>query len=63
MMMPEQRVIRNDIFQAERHLVRAEAEFGKSSAEYQDALRRFARLWSILRMTHSKEAFLSEITR
>jgi hypothetical protein len=62
-MMPEQRVIRNDIFQAERNLVRVEAEFGKSSAEYQNALRRFARLWSILRMTHSQESFLHEITR
>lgn len=61
--MPEQRVIRNDIFQAERNLVRVEAEFGKSSAEYQNALRRFARLWSILRMTHSQESFLHEITR
>jgi hypothetical protein len=58
----EQRVLRNDVYQAEKNLSKTAATYGKTSPEYQDALKRFARLWSVLRMTRSHEEFFNEVS-
>jgi hypothetical protein len=59
----EQRVLRNDVYQAERHLANTAATHGKTSPEYREALKRFARLWSVLRMTRSHEEFFQEVNQ
>jgi uncharacterized protein (DUF1786 family) len=57
----EQRVLRNDVQLAEKRLSQVAARHGKSSPEYREALQRFARLWSVLKMTRSQEEFLTEL--
>ncbi len=59
--MLEPRVIRNDIFKTQQSLAQLEAKHGKASPEYQQALKNFARLWSVLKLTHQQNEFLEEI--
>lgn len=58
---PQQRVLRNDILQTEYILTRIEVEFGKSSPQYQEQLKKFSRLWAVLKMTHAREDFLKDV--
>jgi hypothetical protein len=57
----EQRVLRNDVQLAEKQLSSIATKHGKTSPEYREALKRFARLWSVLKMTRSQEEFLTEL--
>lgn len=63
MALPEQRVLRHDLLKAQHDLNHAESQFGKQSQEYQTALKQFARLWNVLRLTHSQDAFLKDLMR
>lgn len=58
----EQRVLTYDVQQAEKHLARIAKTHEKTSAEYQNALKRFIRLWSVLRMTRSQDEFFHEVS-
>lgn len=58
----EQRILKNDIHQAEKNLISVAYERGKASPEYKSALQRFVRLWAILKMTRSKDEFFGEVT-
>jgi hypothetical protein len=58
---PQQRVLRHEVFEAERHLSTIEVEHGKNSPEFIQAQRRFVQLWSMLKMTRSQDEFLSEV--
>lgn len=60
--MPQQRVLRNDVFAAERNLARLAEQHGKDSWEYQEQLKKLAQLWHVLRMTHGQEDFIRELT-
>lgn len=62
MALPELWEIRNDVLQAENEVTRVLNVAGKDSPAYRDALRRFARVWFVLRMTRSKEEFLKEVS-
>ncbi len=57
----EQRTLKNDVFQAEKTLASIASEQGKSSPEYRNALKRFTRLWFVLRLTRSKDEFFQEV--
>lgn len=58
----EQRTLKRDLSQAERTLLSIATEQGKTSPEYRNALKRFARLWAVLRMTRGKEEFFREVS-
>lgn len=60
---PQQRVLRNDVLQAERGLLQVEAQHGKDSPEYRQALTRMARLWSVLKLTRGQDEFLQDLLR
>ena len=59
--MPQQGHIRNDVLRVEQHLTRIKKQYGEDSAEYQNALRQFARLWSVLTMTRGREEFYEDV--
>lgn len=59
----QQRSLRNDVCQAEKTLDNIASDQGRTSPEYRDALQRFVRLWSVLRMTRSKDEFFREVTK
>ena len=59
----ELQLLKNDFFKAERALLSTEQEYGKASPQYQEALKRFARLWAVLKMSRSQEEFLRETTQ
>jgi hypothetical protein len=59
----ELQLLKNDLFKAEKELVCIEAEYGKASLQYQEALKRFARLWAVLKMSRPQEEFLREAAR
>jgi DNA-nicking Smr family endonuclease len=58
----EQRVLKHDVIQAEKQLTKLAITHGKTSPEYQNALKRFIRLWSVLRMTRSQDEFFHEVS-
>lgn len=58
----EQRTLKNDVYQAEKDLRSIASEQGRSTPAYQNALRRFARLWSVLKMTRSHSEFFREVS-
>jgi hypothetical protein len=59
----EQRVLRHDVQMAEKSVAQTAVAYGKNSKEYQEALKRFARLWSVLKMTRSHDEFITEVTQ
>lgn len=59
----EQRVLKNDIFKADRALLAIEREHGKASPQYREALTRFVRLWSVLKLSRHRDEFFSEVAR
>lgn len=62
MPLPELWEIRDDVLQAEAELTYVAGKYGKGTPQYKDALRKFARVWFVLRMTRSKDEFLKEVT-
>lgn len=59
----QQRALRNDVCEAEKTLDNIACEQGKASPEYRHALKRFVRLWSVLRMTRRKDEFFQDVTQ
>jgi len=57
----EQQTLRQDVCRAEQTLLSIEKEYGKESQQYQSALKRFLRLWFILKMTRTNQEFLHEV--
>lgn len=60
---PDQRILKHDLFQSQKTLRLLEQRFGKTSAEYQNALVKITRLWAMLQMTRHQDEFLSQITK
>ena len=63
MPLPLLEEIRSDVLQAESDVTVVASKYGKNSPQYKDALKRFARVWFVLRMTREKNEFLHDITR
>ena len=57
----EQQLLRNDVCKAEQSLLSIGNEYGKDSQQYQSALKRFMRLWFVLKMTRRQQEFLHEV--
>ncbi|MEB3286844.1 MAG: hypothetical protein VKJ04_05020 [Vampirovibrionales bacterium] len=57
---PDFEVLQEDIAQAEQRLDEVEKIYGRQSAEYQQALTRFSRLWYLFKMTRRPDEFLPE---
>ncbi len=55
--------IRNDVLWAEEQVTRAARIYGHESQEYQDALLKLSRIWSVLRMSRSSAEFFKEVTQ
>ncbi len=59
----EQQLLRNDVCKAERSLLSIGKEYGKDSQQYKSALKRFLRLWFVLKMTRKQQEFLHEVNQ
>ncbi len=57
----EQQSLRNDVCKAEHNLLSIGNEYGKESQQYQSALKRFLRLWFVLKLTRKQQEFLHEV--
>lgn len=61
MPLPQLEDIRRDVMREERHVTWVADKHGKDSVEYKEALKKFARVWFVLKMTHKHEEFFTEI--
>ena len=62
MPLPNIEDLRRDVMREERHLTWVAQTEGKDSPAYKEALKKFARVWFVLKMTHKHDEFLETIT-
>lgn len=58
----KQQTLRQHILQAENTLFALSSQDGKVSLAYGQALRRFIRIWSVMKMTRNPDEFLKEVS-
>ena len=63
MAIPQQKTLRHDVLHTQQKLATLEQIHGKHSTEYQDALKHFSRMWSLLKMTRAREDFLQDLVK
>ena len=62
MPMPKVEDLRREVMREERHLSWVSETHGTDSDEYKEALKKFARVWFVLKMMHKHDEFLTEVT-
>jgi hypothetical protein len=58
----QQHTLSGDLLMAANELAEIKIQQGSGSMGYRSALKRVARLWSVLRMTRSHDEFLREVS-
>jgi hypothetical protein len=57
----QQQLLQSEILTAAQILPELREQHGRTSDDYQASLRRVARLWSLMKMTRSREEFMAEV--